>query len=113
MPHRSRGVRVARGAAGKAQQGGADGADGDRHVQPGQEGALVGEEGLGLDALRDGGRQPRLRLQGSKFKGLEPCWTPNTLQDGGGQPCLRLRPVSQGLGFGVEILLSLQSGARQ
>jgi hypothetical protein len=39
-----------RGVAAEAQQGGSNGADGDAHVQPGQEGALIGQEGLGLDA---------------------------------------------------------------
>lgn len=61
--HRGGGVRVAGRAAGEAQQRGADGADGDRHVQPRQKGALIGEERLGLDALRDGRRYPVLRLR--------------------------------------------------
>ena len=45
----------------EAQQGGADAADGDRHVQPAQEGALVGEEGLGLDLHWDGSGHAVLR----------------------------------------------------
>jgi hypothetical protein len=40
-------VRALCGAA-EAQQGCRNGADGDGHVHPGQEGALIGKEGLGL-----------------------------------------------------------------
>ena len=40
----------------EAQQRCADGADGDRHVQPAQEGALVSKEGLWLDLHGDSGR---------------------------------------------------------
>ena len=41
-------VRALCGAA-EAQQGCGNGADGDSHVHPGQEGPLIGKEGLGLN----------------------------------------------------------------
>ena len=41
---------AAGGCPGKAQQASGNGANGDSHVEPGQEGALIGKEGLGLDA---------------------------------------------------------------
>jgi hypothetical protein len=57
-------LRVRVSHAGEAQQRGRNGADGDSHVQPGEEGALIGEESFGLDAhgcrARHGRRVPGL-----------------------------------------------------
>ena len=52
----------------KAEQGGRDGADGDGHVEPGEEGALVGEERLGLYPH---GRRAREGLRRGRLAALE------------------------------------------